>query len=408
MFFLFSLPFFIARGQETPDHYLMIAAENNAGLRARFNDYLAALEKAPQVGSLPDPQLMFGYFISPVETRVGPQQARISLSQRFPWFGTLRAARDASGWQAEAALKAFEASRSELFFEVRSLYYELYFIEKTRQITAENLEILRSFRNLVLSRIEAGDASSVDEIRLAIEIAEMENQLLLLSDRYGAREEVFLNKLNHDEPVRIVIPDSLAAAELMMPRESLLDSIRQHNPSLQRLDHQATAFAEQEKLAGRKGLPDIFVGADYIFVGESETSLPEGFSSGKDAVIFPQVGISVPLYRSKYRAMADEASYRKESSILRKEDKMNDLESMLEEALKDHRDATRRLALYGKNTELATSALNIMETDYVSGRGDFEEILRMERKLLIYRIELERARADQHSTVAFINYLTGE
>ena len=56
------------------NNYLRIAAENNSGLKAKFNDYLAALEVAPQVKALPDPQVSFAYFISPVETRVGPKQ----------------------------------------------------------------------------------------------------------------------------------------------------------------------------------------------------------------------------------------------------------------------------------------------------------------------------------------------
>ena len=45
---------------------------------------MAALEVAPQVRALPDPTVAFGYFISPVETRVGPQQFKISLLKCFP------------------------------------------------------------------------------------------------------------------------------------------------------------------------------------------------------------------------------------------------------------------------------------------------------------------------------------
>ena len=74
---------------QTLNDYLKIAAENNLGLKAKFKDYEASLEKVNQVGSLPDPVLDFGYFISPVETRNGPQQAKIGVMQMFPWMGTL-------------------------------------------------------------------------------------------------------------------------------------------------------------------------------------------------------------------------------------------------------------------------------------------------------------------------------
>jgi hypothetical protein len=88
---LFWLVSSLVSAQDELSSYLQTAAENNPGLKARFNEYMAALEIAPQVKSLPDPQLAFGYFIQPVETRVGPQQFKISASQMFPWFGTLKA-----------------------------------------------------------------------------------------------------------------------------------------------------------------------------------------------------------------------------------------------------------------------------------------------------------------------------
>ncbi len=45
------------------DDYFMVAAENNPGLQAKYKDFEAALEKIPQVSSLTDPSLSFGYFI---------------------------------------------------------------------------------------------------------------------------------------------------------------------------------------------------------------------------------------------------------------------------------------------------------------------------------------------------------
>jgi len=48
---------------------LAYAALNNAGLEAAFNRWKTALEKVPQVNSLPDPQFSYSYEI---ETRVGP------------------------------------------------------------------------------------------------------------------------------------------------------------------------------------------------------------------------------------------------------------------------------------------------------------------------------------------------
>ena len=117
----------VSAQQADLDNYLKIAAENNPGLKEKFNDYMAALEVAPQVKALPDPQVAFAYFISPVETRVGPQHFKISASQMFPWFGTLQAKENASIQAAKAKYELFEETKSKLFNDVRAAYFNLYF-----------------------------------------------------------------------------------------------------------------------------------------------------------------------------------------------------------------------------------------------------------------------------------------
>ena len=44
----------------------------------------------------------FGYFVRSVETRVGPQRARISLQQAFPWPTRLTAGSDAASGRGTA------------------------------------------------------------------------------------------------------------------------------------------------------------------------------------------------------------------------------------------------------------------------------------------------------------------
>jgi outer membrane protein, heavy metal efflux system len=62
---IFILALLLVTGRlfsQTLDDYLLIAAENNPNLKAKYFQYQAALERVPQAGSLPDPQLSFGIF----------------------------------------------------------------------------------------------------------------------------------------------------------------------------------------------------------------------------------------------------------------------------------------------------------------------------------------------------------
>ncbi len=172
--------------QENLNTYLETAAENNPGLKAKFNDYMAAMEKVPQVGTLPDPSVAFGYFIQPVETRIGPQRFKLNLAQSFPWFGLLSAKEDVATEMANAKYEEFENTKSNIFFEVKTTYYNYYFIEKAIEITKENIKILEVFKRLSLVKIEAGNASIVDELRVELELNDLENKLALFLDTKDA------------------------------------------------------------------------------------------------------------------------------------------------------------------------------------------------------------------------------
>jgi cobalt-zinc-cadmium efflux system outer membrane protein len=45
---------------------------------------------------------------------------------------------------------------------------------------------------------------------------------------------------------------------------------------------------------------------------------------------------------------------------------------------------------------------------YSTAGTNFEEVLRMDRQLLNYKLDLEKARVDQNTFVAKINYLAGK
>ena len=103
--------------------YLAYSALNNPGLEAAFNRWKAALNRVPQVRSLPDPRFNYKYFIEEVETRVGPQRQSFGISQLFPWFGKLDLRGDVAAQAANSARQKYQAAKLKLFFEVTDVYY---------------------------------------------------------------------------------------------------------------------------------------------------------------------------------------------------------------------------------------------------------------------------------------------
>lgn len=393
--------------QDVLNTYLEKAAQNNPGLKASFYEYMASLEKIPQQGSLPDPQLAFGYFILPVETRNGPQRAVISLRQMFPWFGSLNAKEDVLISRSKANYEQFEEAKSKLFLDVKTTYYEIYFVQQGIRITNDNIRLLESFRYMALVRIKAGKASGVDELRVEMEIADLENKLALLKDKLLVNKVKFNNLLNVDESEEVIVPDNLGVAGLEMGYQQIRDSIYSGNHRLAGLEFMEESFLRQESFANKRSLPEFSLGIDYIFIGESNNAMLSSGDNGRDAFI-PKIGISIPLYRKKYKSMVQEAVLMQRSASAEKENAGNILESIYERVYYEYLDADRRLALFSRQKELAGTAMNILETQYTTDGSKFEELLRMERQLLLYSLEYEKAVSDKKAAMAFINYLMGK
>lgn len=392
-----------APAQEILDRYLETSAKNNPALEAKFNEYMASLEQVTQIGTLPDPQLIFGYFIIPVETKNGPQQAKISFSQMFPWFGTLDTKEDIAISRAKAKYETFEDAKSKLFFEVKSTYFNLYFINKSIEITNGNIRILKTFKNLALIKIEAGKASGVDELRVEMELADLENSLAFLKDNWFVNVVKFNNLLNIDDNSPVDIPETLWTDDLAFSRQAILDSLKLNNHQVLNLDYMLESFRNKEQLAKKDGTPNILLGADYITIGDNGISN----QSGKDA-LFVKLGVTIPLYRKKYSAMVKEAVFLQQSTEDKKADKINTLETIFEKVYSEYMDANRRIKLFKKQSQLAGKAIKILESEYAFNGKNFEEILRMEKSLLKYSLKLEKARTDKQASIAFINYLTGK
>lgn len=408
---VFSMLFFLSfqgelRAQAQLQSYMQTAGENNPDLKAAFNEYMAAMEQVPQVGSLPDPNLAFGIFLEPVETRLGAQRFNTSVSQMFPWFGTLSAKEDVATQMAKARYEDFVDEKLKLYKEVGTTYNNLYFLEKAVQVTKENIEILASFKELARVNFEGGRTGFVNVLRVEMDEQELKDRLLLLEDKKLPLKAKFAQLLNTDLPENIAFPDSLWKEELFFDKETVLDSVRNNSPRLRKLDYQSSAFENQEEVAKKMGLPSFNLGVNYINIApRKDMDLPD---NGKDAIVLPQVGVSIPLYRGKYKAMQREASLKKEALEYRKEDMVNQLTTQVEMLFQEYRDALRRLKLNKDLADISGRSLDLLQTEFSNGDQDFEELLRMERKVLNYRLEEEKARVDLNNAVYNINYLMGK
>ena len=386
------------RAQYILEGYLVFGAENNPGLKAKFQEYQSALEKVPQASSLPDPLFTFGYFVSPVETRVGPQRAKFSLTQALPWFGTLNARKSAAEAGAEVKFESFIKSRNDYFLKVRLAYYDLYELEQSIRVSEENLEILNTREKVVLKKYEGGLASMVDVLRVQMMITERATNIQILKEDRKYQKEMFNLLLNKEATERVEVDFQLLFPETdyLINRDSL-----SRNPAITMIEAQKNAerkLLEVDKFASK---PNIGFGLDYVAVGPAISDIP---GSGKD-VLMPMVNLSLPIYGKKNKSRIRERELKLESLDSYRQDLQNKLESELSSAHNAYEDSERKFVLYIELTEKADQALRVLLTEYASANKGFEEVLRMQQLLLEYELALEKSVVKRFKAEARLNFI---
>jgi outer membrane protein TolC len=416
-----------AYSQDSLSYYLEKAALSNPGVKARYLEYSAALEKVTQVGSLPDPQVSFGYFIKPIQLLGGNQVADIQLMQMFPWFGTLKAGKDEASLMAKAKYEEFNYSKAELFYKVKSSWYQLMKHDREIALVNENIEMLESIEKLAIVKFQSpvsdvpsqpmpGSGSITnsssgmkspqtglqDVLRVRMEILEQKNKLELLNDQRKTEEATFNALLNRSLEIHVQISDSLVAQPLPAGRSAIPDSILNNNPMLSILENETGTYLFMEQKAKKMGLPMLGIGLDYMLI--KERSGNTSMMNGKD-MIMPMVSVSIPIYRKKYNAMQNEARLMKEAGDQQIIDLKNSLMVQYRQIIQRLDDAERRIALYTEQEDLARRTTGLLLSGFTTTGSSYEEVLRMQLKVLDYGFKSIEAIVDYNTSVAMVEML---
>jgi len=409
-----SLP---GNAQDSLSYYLEHAALNNPGVKAKYLEYSAALEKVPQASSLPDPELQFGYFIKPMQLLMGNQVADIRLMQMFPWFGVLKAAKDEASKIAVAKFESFRDAKEELYFNVKSSYYQVYRTIYEIGIANKNLDILKSLEQIVLVKFSTGGAGSssgsgmsgsgkndmVNLLRVQIEIHEFENRIALLQDQLTTDKVSFNRYLNRVPSSEVFTGDSLTEVPVPSDILTLADSLVNH-PMVKMFEAESEANASKLAMVTRMGYPMIGLGLNYSIVKKRDGVPP--MMNGND-MIMPMISVTLPIYRKKYKAMRHEAEFMRDAATVSAENVTNNLRVNFQETMQNLNDAGRRVKLYTEQALLANKSVQLLITSFSANGTDFEEVLRMEQQLIDYQFKKVEAVVDKNTSISQLIYLTG-
>jgi outer membrane protein TolC len=445
--------------------YLEIAAKNNPTVLQKFTEYQAALKKIPQAGSLSDPELSLGVFLSPMELVNGNQVADIRLMQMFPWFGVLKNAKDEMSLMAKAKFELFRDSKLQVFFDVQRTWYELYKVQKDIIISEKNIEILKTIERLALVKFKAspsegsgttssnpvitpgsvqnnsagssgmksmgtvqvnsgsavsnqasssmqtgpmgsslGSSGLTDIYRIQIETGDLENNISLLKNQRNTVMALFNTYLNRSVTTPVFTYENIAMDSLDLSVAAVSDSILYNNPMLGMLDFEKQSLEARRKMVTRMGYPMVGLGLNYSLI--SKTQFPMGLPSmnGKD-MIMPMLVVTLPIYRKKYNAMRDESELLTTATSQSYEATANSLQAEYYQAVQLYQDSKRRIKLYDNQYQLASKSLDLMLKSFSVSTSALTDVLRLRQQTLDYELKQVEAVADFNTAVAWLKRL---
>ena len=387
-------------GQSTVNDYLKIAAEQNPSLKAKFSLYLAALEKVNQQGVLPDPTVSFGYFISPVETRVGPQRFRLSVAQMFPWMGTLKAKEKVVSSMAKVRFEEFEEARNELFLQVKTKWLALYELQKEVQIMEANLKILKSYEPVTKIKYETNLVSLADLVRVQISIDRAKTELDLLRLKEKPLLDDFNTMLNRDRQSEVVLTETLT----FINADHDINSVLTNQPKLKGIRSSLEALEQESVLAELNRKPNIGVGLDYGFIGRREgVNISD---NGKD-ILMPMVTMSLPIFGKKNRSIKKEVALRTESKGFELTAMENQLKNRWTNIEYQMESAQQAMDLYTAEMKKTELLLSVLISEYTNNNRDFETLLETQQRQLQLELAYVQASVNYQEAMFKKDYLTG-
>ena len=384
---------------------LVVAEEHNGDLRSARAAAEEARSAAAAAGALPDPRLSLGWFAREVETRVGPQQWKVGLSQTFPGRGKLSTAAAIARLNARALSSMADEVRLRVLTDVIRAWAEYGYLGRATAVTNDNLRLLEELESVALASYRSGRASYGDVVRAQIETERLRDRLTGLVAHRDALSAAVTAAAGLRAAGPLPFPDDSSPPEPLAEEASLEGLLLERNPSLAAARVDAEAAQAGLRLAHRARRPDVTLGLETIGTGEAAMAgVPD---SGKDPLV-ASISFNLPLRSAPYADRIRAARQRLTGREARVTQLMEALMARLRAARFRVEDARRRRLLYRDSlVPMATQALEVLRTGFAAGRGDFLDLVDAERTLLEFRLAVERALADEDVARADVEALVG-
>lgn len=383
------------------DAMVQEALQRNPGVQSALHRVQALRHRIRPAKSLPDPKASVGWMgnIEPFSVQDGdPSSYRgIQAMQEIPFPGKLGLRGDIANKEAEAAWWDYEDVRRKVTDDVKTAYFEYFFLDKAIQITEKNRDLLTKLYQIAEARYRVGKGIQQDVLKAQTELSLILDRLTVL-DQQRATAQVRINTLLSRPPETPLGPSAdVQPVVLAYSLDQLYELAHRNDPGLHREEQLIQRDEYAVKLAKKDYYPDLGVGYMY----QQRPLMPDmhGFTFTLNVPIF---------YKSKQREELKAAAEQVLSSQTARQDRLNEVNFEVKQQYLMAQASQRLYDLYSKGVvPQASLALESSMSSYEVGNVDFLTVLANFTNVLDYQVEYYREVSTYQTALAHLEPLTG-
>lgn len=381
---------------------LRTVAERNPMVEAARRRWVAATYKRPQMVALPDPKFEYTYFARQMARE--EEQWGLGLSQELPYPDKLRIAGKIADKEAEMAYFQYQIALRNALAETKEVYWEIYYIDRAQRITAEIETLYTRYAALAVGGTEVAQPKLPERFRAESQRTQLGYDLVLLREMRGAEMERLRAVAGVTTSWNISqVPDPAEPPEFTQSFEALQAQAEHLNQELVAAGIAVERTQFQTQLARRAPIPDVMLSASYMRTGD----VRQGPDPTRDPITVG-IGVSIPLWVGKYKAMLHEAQETERAAVAEKDAQQLQLRADLARAYFSLHNAARLVRLY-RDTLIpqARQALRSAEELYRTGEANLAAVLETTATVHNFELARRRATADFYQNVARIERVLG-
>jgi outer membrane protein, heavy metal efflux system len=368
------------------------ALSQNPDIAAEYYKMEAAVQRIPQTGALDDPELVFKLMEIPGTRLNEAMYANVELMQMIPFPTKLSARRSIANLLSEHAHHDHMEKVVQIVSELKTALAMLSYAREASTITAENQQVLMKILNVSETAYTVGKSTQQEVLRTKIELAKLTTDQAGNLEQIATAENMVRRLLNRSGNVLVGRFDLGTIGPL--PPVSILISYAERNRPM--LIHDSLNVVEKEmnvRLMKQEYIPDLKLSLEYVrlpMTMENKWSISAGITLPFSPWTLSKASSRVQEAEAEQHMLASMYISSKNMSQTEIRNKCAVITSL----------TTQIHQLKDSVIPMLTQSIELLLTDYSTGRTSYPMVLDGYRMYNDMRRELAMTTMKYHQTIS--------